>query len=139
MTTTATAPTTPTSSTAGTAAKKAARTPKPVREMVALVVLANHLPMPIRITFQGNGTGESGISILSLSFRTVADGQAWSRHLGGRTDTRVNDDGRIYLDEGLITWHGWHVQLHASDDPVPGEPLAPAIAAELAAIAGGEG
>jgi hypothetical protein len=114
-----------------------ARTPKPVREMVALVVLANHLPMPVRITFQGKGTGESGISILSLSFRSVADGQAWSRHLGGRADTHVNDDGRIYLDEGLITWHGWHVQLHASDDPVSGEPLAPAVAAELVAIAGG--
>jgi hypothetical protein len=115
-----------------------ARTPKPVREMVALVVLANHLPMPVRIAFQGKGTGESGISILSLSFRSVAEGQAWSRHLGGRTDTRVcADSGRTWLDEGVIKWHGWRVQLHASDDPVRGEPLEPTTAAELAVVAGG--
>jgi hypothetical protein len=115
-----------------------ARTPKPVREMVALVVLACHLPMPVRITFQGKGTGESGISILSLSFRSVAEGQAWSRHLGGRADTRVcADTGRTWLDEGVITWHGWHVQLHASDDPVRGQPLDPTTAADLAIVAGG--
>jgi hypothetical protein len=116
-----------------------ARTPKPVREVTALVVLACQLPMPVRISFQGTGTGESGTSIMSMSFRTVAEGQAWSRHLGGRTDTRVNDDGRIYLDEGVIKWHGWHVQLHASDDPVSGQPLNPATTAALAVIAGGEG
>jgi hypothetical protein len=131
-------PTTSTAIASTSPAATTARTPKPVREMVALVVLACHLPMPVRIAFQGKGTGESGISILSLSFRTVAEGQAWSRHLGGRANTRVSaDTGRTWLDEGVIKWHGWHVQLHASDDPVPGQPLNPATTADLAAIAGG--
>jgi hypothetical protein len=115
-----------------------ARMPKPVREMAALVVLACDLPMPVRISFQGTGTGEAGTSIMSMSLRTVAEGQAWSRHLGGRTDTYVSaGTGRTWLDEGLIKWHGWSVQLHASDDLNPGQSLDPATAAGLEAIAGG--
>jgi hypothetical protein len=115
------------------------RSPKPVREMVALVVLvAADLPMPVRITFQGKGTGEPGTSIMVLSFRSIAEGQAWSRHLGGRTDTHLSADGRrVWLDEGLIKWHGWSVQLHASDDVPATQPLDRTMAAELATVAGG--
>jgi hypothetical protein len=115
-----------------------ARTPKPAREMVALVVLACHLPMPTRITFQGQGVGESGASIMSLSLRTVAEGQAWSLDLGGRTDVRVSaGTGRAWLDEGVIRWHGWSVHLQASDDPTPDRLLDPATTAGLVVIAGG--
>lgn len=118
-------------------ARRTARTPKPAREIAALVVLACHLPMPVRIAFQGKGIGDSGTSIMSMSFRSVAEGQAWSRHLGGQTDTYLNTDGRTYLSEGAITWHGWSVNLHASDNMPPAQPLDPTIAADLAVIAGG--
>jgi hypothetical protein len=119
-------------------AQNTARTPKPVREMTALVVLASDLPMPVRLSFQGKGIGESGTSIMSMSLRTVAEGQAWSRHLGGRTDTYVSaNTGRTWLDEGVIKWHGWSVHLDASDDPIPVQPLDPATAAGVAVIAGG--
>jgi len=107
--------------------------------MVALVVLAaSDLPMPVRIAFQGKGTGEPGASIMALFLRSVAEGQAWSRHLGGRTDTHVSADGhRVWLDEGVIRWHGWSVHLHAGDDVPATTPLDPSTAAELATIAGG--
>jgi hypothetical protein len=112
--------------------------PKSVREMVALVVLADHLPMPIRIAFQGKGVGEPGSSILALSVASVAQGQAWSRHLGGRTDTYVNaKTGQTWLDEGVIVWHGWHVQLQAWDESTPVTPLNSTVSAKLTAIAGG--
>ena len=126
--------TTPTSRTATVAAGF----PRPIREMLALVVLAEHLPMPRQISFQGWGTGEDGRSIMCMSFPTVAQAQAWSRHLGGRTDTHVSASGRVYLDEGVIRWHGWSVQLHASDDPpLAGNPLDPAMTASVAAVVGG--
>jgi hypothetical protein len=92
--------------------------PKAHRYMVAVVVAAEELPMPTRITFQGDGVGESGASIMCLSFRTVADGQAWGRHLGGRTDAYVSaETGETWLDHGVIRWHGWSVILDARDKP----------------------
>jgi hypothetical protein len=107
--------------------------------MLALVVLADHLPMPRQISFQGWGTGEDGRSIMSMAFATIERAQAWSRHLGGRTDTYTSaTTGRIYLDEGVIRWHGWSVQLHASNDPpLPGNPLDPATTTQVAAVVGG--
>jgi hypothetical protein len=102
--------------------------------MVALVVLADHLPMPEQISFQGEGAGEPGTSIMSMSFPSIVQGQAWSRHLGGRTDILVGRyTGQIHLDEGPIRWHGWTVHLHASED----EPLDAATAARVAVIVAG--
>jgi hypothetical protein len=100
--------------------------------MLALVALAD-LPTPIGVRFV-YGT------ILSLSFDNLADGRAWSRHLGGSTDTYVNDNnGHIHLREGSVRWHGWSVNLHAFE-PVSGESAPPdldaATAARLALVAG---
>lgn len=103
------------------------------RAMVALVALAD-LPMPQAIRFVGD--------ILSLDVDAVAEGQAWSQFLGGETDTYIHDDGRRYLREGTIRWHGWSVQIHASDPPsvAGGGELDPETVAALEAIAenGGE-
>lgn len=91
--------------------------PKPVREMLVLIVAAAQLPTPTQISFQGAGVGDLGRSILALRFRSIAEGQAWSRYLGGRTTTRPSaTGGHVWLDEGVIRWHGWSVQLHAYDD-----------------------
>jgi hypothetical protein len=88
------------------------------RAMVALVVQAEHLPMPTRITFQGKGVGQSGASIMCLWFRSNAEGQAWSEHLGGRAGLHVSaETGRTWLDHGPIDWHGWPMILHADDEP----------------------
>lgn len=84
------------------------------RSMLALIALAEGLPAPQRIDFHPNG------KILSLTFEHLAGGIAWSAYLGGRTDTREHD-GRRWLDEGVIDWHGWSMQLHASS-PVQDEP-----------------
>lgn len=89
------------------------------RAMVALIVLATELPMPLGIRFQGEGIGEPGTSILGMDFDRVSDGQAWSRYLGGQTDTYRHTDGNTYLCEGPIRWHGWSVQLCASERPMP--------------------
>jgi hypothetical protein len=85
------------------------------RAMLALIALTD-LPMPTRISFHPDG------EILGLSFERLAAGIAWSSFLGGRTDTYENPDGRRYLDEGLITWHGWDVQLHAYE-PIDADPV----------------
>jgi hypothetical protein len=108
--------------------------PLAVRAMVARIVLATELPMPVRIAFQGEGVGEPGRSILALSLRSVAQGAVWSRHLGGRTNTHVSND-RVWLDEGPIRWHGWSVHLQASDDLDSRPDLDPATATALTAIA----
>jgi hypothetical protein len=119
-------------------APNTSRTAKPAREMTALVVLACQLPMPVRISFQGTGIGEAGTAIMAMSLRTVAEGQAWSRHLGGRTDTHVSaTSSRTWLDEGVIKWHGWSVHLEASDEAIPEQPLDAVTAADLADIAWG--
>jgi hypothetical protein len=86
--------------------------PKTPRELLELVALAS-LPTPTSVQWYDG--------ILSLFFATVSDGQAWSRHLGGQTDTYVRDGHRC-LDEGRIRWHGWSVQLHARDKVPPAEP-----------------
>lgn len=68
------------------------------------------LPAPwlIRINLAGN--------VLALSFNDITTGQLWSRHLGGQTDIRT-DTAEMWrgLDSGLIPWHGWIVQVHASE------------------------
>jgi hypothetical protein len=110
--------------------------PRSAREMTARVVLAADLPMPVRISFQGEGVAEPGTSIMCLSLRTVAHGQAWSRYLGGRTDTYVHT-GRVFLDEGRITWHGWTVHLLAVDGLSADPALDPATITALAASTGG--
>src|SRR5262249_5260716 len=76
------------------------------RAMLALITLAA-LPVPNAVRFYPDN------NILSLNLDCVADGQAWSRHLGGKTDSYLNTDGRAYLDEGVITWHGWSVHQQA--------------------------
>ena len=112
--------------------------PRPLRHMLALVALADQLPMPRLISFQGQGAGKAGTSIMGMSFDSVAAGQAWSRYLGGKTDTHTHtDSGRTYLREGSIAWHGWHVQLQASDDAAPDTQLDEGITAQLVAIAAG--
>lgn len=99
------------------------------RAMLARIALAD-LPMPKHIHFYASS------SILSLDLESVTDGQAWSRHLGGETGTYVNKDGRTYLSEGVIRWHGWSVQLHASDDRAPDVVLDDTTTAKLLALAG---
>jgi hypothetical protein len=105
--------------------------------MLALVVLATDLPMPERITFQGEGIGEPGASIMSLSFSRIEPGKAWSRYLGGCTDTYHNRDGNTYLREGVIEWHGWSLHLHACEPTSPDTDLDQETAIRLAELAGG--
>ncbi len=104
---------------------------KAPRAMLALIALATNLPVPKRISFHPSGV------ILSLDFDGVTDRQAWSAHLGGSTDTYVNrHNGRRYVDEGVIDWHGWSVQIHASDERSPDTPLDADATATLMALAG---
>lgn len=99
-----------------------------MRAMLAEIALATDMPVPDRIGFYPSG-------ILGLDLPTIAEGQTWSRHLGGKTDTYLNvHDGRRYLDEGFITWHGWKVSLHASEPGPQAEPLAEETAARLAEL-----
>lgn len=98
------------------------------RVILAQIALATGLPIPKRIYFYDDP------SILGLDLATLADGIAWSQHLGGDTTTYVNsNDGRCYLygGGGSITWHGWTVQLHASDPPATTKPLVEDITARL--------
>jgi hypothetical protein len=80
------------------------------RVMLALIALAE-LPTPSAIRFI---SGDDGPAILSLQMKDLAAGLAWSAVLGGTSDTYVND-GRRYLNEGIIRWRGWRVNLHASE------------------------
>ena len=102
------------------------------RAMLVLVASAD-LPTPTGVSFIND-------HLLTLDFGCVADGQAWSRHLGGSTNTYV-DDGYVYLSEGAIRWRGWSVGLYATD-PVPGGSVAPEsdmdTATWLAVAVGGE-
>jgi hypothetical protein len=79
----------------------------PRRTMIALIALADDLPVPNRISFVDD-------RILAISCGTLAQGQAWSAHLGGKTETYTHD-GAVWLDEGLINWRGWRVQVSASE------------------------
>lgn len=100
------------------------------RAMLAEIALASELPVPEVIYLYS----DSGI--LALNLATLADGRAWSRHLGGSTDSYLNGhNGRRYLDEGRIRWHGWSVQLHASEPSCVDVPLAEDTAARLAKLA----
>ena len=99
------------------------------RAMLALVALAD-LPTPTGVSFVSD-------HILSLALDTIADGQAWSRYLGGSTDTCVSNR-TTYLNEGRIDWHGWSVQLHAyGPGPVAPTALDAVTTARLALTAGG--
>ncbi|HEU4425023.1 MAG TPA: hypothetical protein VFR67_21040 [Pilimelia sp.] len=75
------------------------------RVMLAAIALATDLPVPARISHHDG--------IWSMSFDRLTDGRAWSERLGGRTET-VTRNGVQYLNEGIIIWRGWSVQLHAS-------------------------
>jgi hypothetical protein len=99
------------------------------REVLAFIALQD-LPMPRETRFQGH--------ILALRLDSVADGQAWSRFLGGETTTYVNTDGRTYLDEGVIKWRGFSVLLHASDKAAVNSELDEDTTAALREIAGGD-
>jgi len=102
------------------------------RAMLALIALATEVPTPKSVSFYRDS------AIFSLSFERLAAGLAWSTFLGGQTETYVNKDGRRYLDEGAITWHGWRVQLHASEpanDATTEAPLAEDVTERLAALA----
>lgn len=102
------------------------------RAMLAVIALATEVPTPKSISIYPKS------EILSLMFERLAHGLAWSAFLGGQTETYVNTDGRRYLDAGVIRWHGWSVQLHASeaaDDETDETPLAEDVAERLAALA----
>ncbi|MBT8225450.1 MAG: hypothetical protein HKP61_21930 [Dactylosporangium sp.] len=100
--------------------------PTPPRAMLAAVALAD-LPTPADIRFSK--------PILALTFDAIAQGQAWSRHLSGCTDTRVYPGG-VYLNEGRITWRGWSVHLLAWEDaPRPPASLPADTRARLAQVA----
>jgi hypothetical protein len=108
-------------------------TTKPTRErreprvMLALIALATDLPVPGRIGFIDD--------ILAMSFDRLVDGQAWSAHLGGKTETCAHK-GQRYLNEGMINWHGWSVQLNAHEPALTGGQLDADTTARLAALAG---
>jgi hypothetical protein len=97
------------------------------RAMLALIALAA-LPMPDAVRFHPNG------EILSLSFERIADGQAWSSHLGGSTDTYVYN-GQTFLNEGVIRWRGWSVHLLAAEAHTPDAALDEDTAGQLLAVA----
>jgi hypothetical protein len=98
------------------------------RKMLALIALATEVPVPKNISFHPNG------ELLSLTFERLSAGLAWSSYLGGQLDTYVHNAAR-YLNEGVIDWHGWRVQLHACDlvEPVEAS-LAQDITDGLAAL-----
>lgn len=83
------------------------------REILAEIVSTAELPIPATIFF----FLRPARPILALTFRDdLSAGLAWSRHLGGATRIRPSLTGeRRYLDEGAITWHGWTVQITASE------------------------
>jgi len=99
------------------------------RAMLALIALATDLPLPKAVNWYSD-TG------LSLDFDSLADGMAWSQHLGGQTATYINNDGFRYLREGSIRWHGWLVQIHANEPAGRGVQLDEVTTASLEAIAG---
>ena len=108
---------------------------RPMREVAAAIVLATNLPMPPTIRFHVYPDGKG---ILSMNLDSVAAGQRWSRHLGGETDTYINADGLRYLNEGVIEWRGWRVQIHATDPGQPDGGLDTETTAALSALAEGE-
>ena len=99
------------------------------REVLAFIALQD-LPMPRVVTVYP--------TILCLRFDSVADGQTWSRFFGGRTTTYLNKDGRTYLDEGVIKWRGYSVQLQASDKTAVDAELDEDTTTALREIAGGD-
>lgn len=105
---------------------------QPMRAVAAAIVLATDLPMPPAIRFHVYPDGKG---ILSLNLDSVPAGQQWSHHLGGTTDTYINSDGLRYLNEGVIVWRGWRVQIHATDHGQPDAGLDADTAAALTAIA----
>lgn len=76
---------------------------------VLVEIVRIELPVPTSIRVYQD------LGIVALGFERLAPGVAWSRHLGGRTDTRSGADGRVFLDEGVIVWHGWRVQVLANE------------------------
>ena len=95
------------------------------RQMLAAIALAGHLPPPHSVIFYDWG--------LVLSVDSIADGVAWSTHLGGLADTYLNTNGRRYLSHGVIHWQGWRVSIEASE-PIVDEPLDADTAAALANV-----
>jgi len=97
------------------------------RAMLALIALQSELPVPASIGFN-NG-------ILSMSFPTITDGLPWLAFFGRRQETYVYQGHRYLKDRELNEWHGWHVQLHASEPAAPDTELDEATAGRLAQLA----
>ncbi len=104
--------------------------PQSRRQVLAAIALAD-LPMPNEINFN-----DVRRDLLSLTFDGLADGETWARALGGYEPARVYN-GRRWLCQGQIRWHGWSVQLHASEPTAgDGSDLDAETAQALAAVAG---
>jgi hypothetical protein len=95
-----------------------AQEPVSPRQILAAIALAVDLPMPTNIHLYPNPAAMgSTVPVVAIDLDTLADGRAWSSHLGGDDAIHVNDaNGRVYLRPGHMRWHGWSVQVHASED-----------------------
>jgi hypothetical protein len=95
--------------------------------MYAHVALVSDLPMPKDIYFTSNGA-------ISLGFELLSSAAAWCKFLGGEEKAADEYEGKRYFrhDSFSLVWHGWRVNLSASE-PVKTARAVPALPATVAA------
>lgn len=101
----------------------------PARVMLAHIALAGDLPVPVHVSLYDD------LGLMGLTLATVADGLAWAKYLGADQAESYVRNGRRYLDQqGVITWHGWTLNLNAAEPTTCADQLDPDTAAHLAAL-----
>lgn len=95
-------------------------TPRTARGMLALIALAETVPLPKAVNFWVNEPEFSNTHVLRLALRTLADAAAWADHFGVKHHTNTHSE-KVWFRHDHPTWQGWKVQLSA-DEPVPVAP-----------------
>lgn len=94
-----------------------AQEPIAPRRILALLALADELPMPGDINLVPAGQAAVGPR-LRLWFESHSEAAAWCTWLGGRQTSPVTSSaGTLHFEHDSIYWHGWVVSLVAITKP----------------------
>jgi hypothetical protein len=86
-----------------------------LRYLVAQIVLATDVPMPEQISVFDEGS-------VSLRFLRNDEAHAWAQFLSAKAEPYVYKGDR-YAGVRGTTWHGWYVQINASEPASPTDSL----------------
>ncbi len=107
------------------------------RRILALIALADDLPIPHSIQLiPADAHRISPEPILALHMHNLSDASRWTTWLGAtRSTTHVSADRTCHFAHSAIRWHGWTVMIYATAEPTTDTSLDPDTRDQLEKIA----